>query len=147
MRAVEQVLRMAVISTTKRIDERTAILFMKCCIRYSCSMHASEKEVWFLSEQSQGHNHGHRHEHKYRKQIVNRLSRIEGHVRSVKEMTSDGRDCSDILLQIAAIRKALDNAAKLLLKDHLESCVVDALRHGEQKTLEDLNKALDHFIR
>lgn len=93
------------------------------------------------------HNHEHSHEHKYRKQIVNRLSRIEGHVRSVKEMTVEGRDCSEILLQIAAVRKALDNAAKLLLKDHLESCVVDAIHHGEKRTLEDLNKALDHFIR
>ncbi|MFK7693139.1 metal-sensing transcriptional repressor [Paenibacillus sp. HJGM_3] len=97
--------------------------------------------------ESHDHIHGHQHEHKYRKQIVNRLSRIEGHVRSVKDMTSGGRDCSDILLQIAAIRKALDNAAKLLLKDHLESCVMDALEHGDRKTLDDLNKALDHYIR
>ncbi|OME75916.1 cytosolic protein [Paenibacillus sp. FSL A5-0031] len=100
-----------------------------------------------MSDHDHEHTHEHHHEHKYRKQIVNRLSRIEGHVRSVKEMTADGRDCSDILLQIAAVRKALDNAAKLLLKDHLESCVVDALQRGEKKTLEDLNKALDHFIR
>jgi CsoR family transcriptional regulator, copper-sensing transcriptional repressor len=91
--------------------------------------------------------HHHTHEHKYRKQIINRLSRIEGHVRSVKEMTEVGRDCSEILLQIAAVRKALDNAAKLLLKDHMESCVADAILHGDKKTLEDLNKALDHFIR
>ncbi|MEW9701445.1 metal-sensing transcriptional repressor [Paenibacillus sp. SI8] len=94
------------------------------------------------------HHHGHDHEHKHRKQIVNRLSRIEGHLRAVKEMTVDGRDCSEILLQIAAVRKALDNAAKLLLKDHLESCVLDA-GPGEDraKILNDLNKALDHYIR
>ncbi|ANY66588.1 cytosolic protein [Paenibacillus sp. BIHB 4019] len=98
-------------------------------------------------DHTQTHTHTHTHEHKHRKQIINRLARIEGHVRSVKEMTADGRDCSDILLQIAAVRKALDNAAKLLLKDHLESCVVDAIHHGEKKTLEDLNKALEHFIR
>lgn len=90
----------------------------------------------------------HDHEHKHRKQIVNRLARIEGHVRSVKEMTASGRDCSEVLLQIAAVQKALDKAAKLLLKDHLESCVVDAVLHGNQeKVLEDLNKALDNYIR
>ncbi|KQL49819.1 cytosolic protein [Brevibacillus choshinensis] len=90
----------------------------------------------------------HDHEHKHRKQIVNRLARIEGHLRSVKEMTAGGRDCSEVLLQIAAVQKALDKAAKLLLKDHLESCVVDAVLHGNQeKVLEDLNKALDNYIR
>lgn len=91
---------------------------------------------------------GHTHSHKHRKQIVNRLARIEGHVRSIKEMAAEDRDCPDILLQIAAVQKALDSAAKVLLKDHLESCVVDAVHHGNQaKVLDDLNKALDHYIR
>lgn len=93
-------------------------------------------------------NHFHFHPHQHRKQVINRLARIEGHVRAIKEMTMNGRDCPDLLLQIAAVRKALDNAAKLILKDHLESCVVDAVHHGnEEKVLEDLNKALDHYIR
>lgn len=88
------------------------------------------------------------HSHKYRKQIVNRLARIEGHVRSIKEMTAEDRDCSQVLLQIAAVQKALDKAAKLLLKDHLENCVVEAVLHGnEAKVLGDLNKALDNYIR
>jgi DNA-binding FrmR family transcriptional regulator len=92
--------------------------------------------------------HSHDHNHKHRKQIVNRLARIEGHLRSVKEMTAEGRDCSVVLLQIAAVQKALDNAARLLLKDHLESCVVDAVHHGNQdQVLADLNKALDNYIR
>jgi DNA-binding FrmR family transcriptional regulator len=94
------------------------------------------------------HDHSHGHDHKHRKQIVNRLSRIEGHLRAVKEMTAEGRDCAEVLLQIAAVRKALDNAAKLLLKDHLESCVMDAGAGEDRiKVLDDLNKALDHFIR
>lgn len=90
----------------------------------------------------------HNHEHKHRKSIINRLARIEGHVRSVKQMAIDDRDCPDILLQIAAIRKALDNTAKLLLTDHIETCVVDAVRQGnEEQVLEDMKKALDNFIR
>ncbi|MNJ05641.1 hypothetical protein D3C73_1670970 [compost metagenome] len=53
-----------------------------------------------------------------------------------------------MLLQIAAVQKALDKAAKLLLKDHLENCVVKAVHHGnESRVLEDLNKALDNYIR
>ena len=90
----------------------------------------------------------HTHPHKERKKIVNRLARIEGHVRAVKEMTLEGRDCPDLLLQIAAIRKALDAVGKVILKDHLEQCVVAAVHTGdEQQVLSDLQEALDHFIR
>jgi len=86
--------------------------------------------------------------HHYRKQIENRLARIEGHVRSVKDMSGSGRDCGDLLIQLAAIRSALDNCGKLILKDHLQGCVVDAAKHGnEEKVLDDLNKAIDQFIR
>lgn len=101
-----------------------------------------------LNREEHEHTHEHQHEHKHRKQIVNRLARIEGHVRSVKEMANNGRDCSDILLQIAAIQKALDSTAKVLLKDHLETCVVDAVHHGNEKdVLQALNKALDNYLR
>jgi len=88
------------------------------------------------------------HEHKYRKQIVNRLSRIEGHIRAVKQMTLEDRQCPEILLQIAAVQKALDKTAKLLLRDHLENCVVAAVQSGnEEKVLEELNEALENYIR
>ncbi|HEO8418850.1 MULTISPECIES: metal-sensing transcriptional repressor [Niallia] len=97
---------------------------------------------------SHEHNHNHNHTHKERKNVINRLSRIEGHVRGVKQMTIDGRDCPDILLQIAAIRKALDNTAKVIFMDHMENCLVDAVHQGnESEVIEDMKKALDNFIR
>jgi CsoR family transcriptional regulator, copper-sensing transcriptional repressor len=93
-------------------------------------------------------NHQHNHNHKERKNVINRLSRIEGHVRGVKQMAIEGRDCPDILLQIAAIRKALDNTAKLIFTDHMENCLVDAVHQGnEQEVIKDIKKALDNFIR
>lgn len=93
-------------------------------------------------------NKHHHSGHKHRKSVVNRLARIEGHVRSVKQMASDERDCSEILLQIAAIRKALDNTAKLVLTDHMETCLVDAVHNGnEEEVITDIKKALDNFIR
>ena len=95
-----------------------------------------------------GNNDKHLHNHKQRKNVINRLSRIEGHIRGVKQMAIDERDCPDILLQIAAIRKALDNTAKLILTDHMETCLVDAVHKGnEQEVLHDIKKALDNFIR
>ncbi|WP_195780438.1 metal-sensing transcriptional repressor [Priestia megaterium] len=93
-------------------------------------------------------NNHHNHERKYRKQVVNRLARIERHVRSIKEMAHSGRDCSDILLQIAEVRKALESTAKVVFSDHMENCLVDAVHQGnEEKVLEDIKKALDNFIR
>lgn len=90
----------------------------------------------------------HNHEHKQTKNVINRLSRIEGHVRGVKKMAMDGRDCPDLLLQIAAIRKALDNTAKLIFADHMENCLMDAVHQGdEQKVLGDIKEALNNFIR
>lgn len=86
--------------------------------------------------------------HIHRKSIVNRLARIEGHVRSIKEMTENDRDCSELLIQIAAVRSALDNVGKLILKDHLQGCVVEGLESGnKEKVLADLDNALDKFIR
>lgn len=80
--------------------------------------------------------------------MLNRLSRIEGHVKAVKNMVADGRDCPDVLLQIAAIRKALDNTAKTILKDHLEHCLVHAVNEGEKEdVLRKLQEALDRYIQ
>ncbi|WP_264738031.1 metal-sensing transcriptional repressor [Cytobacillus firmus] len=89
-------------------------------------------------------NHDH---HKQRKNVVNRLAKIEGHVRSVKEMASNGRDCGDLLIQIAAIRSALDSCGKVILKDHLEGCVVEAVKEGDDTVIEKLNEAIDKYIR
>lgn len=88
------------------------------------------------------------HPHKQRKQVVNRLARIEGHVRAIKEMADHERDCADLLIQIAAVQKALDSTAKVILKDHLEQCVISAVNQSEQgKVLKDLQIALEHYIR
>ncbi|MFC4769902.1 metal-sensing transcriptional repressor [Effusibacillus consociatus] len=90
----------------------------------------------------------HDHPHNHRKQVVNRLARIEGHIRAIKEMAKEGRDCPDLLLQLAAVRSALDSCGKLILKDHLEGCVIEAAKSGdEQEVLKQLAEALDKFIR
>lgn len=65
----------------------------------------------------------HMHVHRRTKAVVNRLSRIEGHVRSIKNMVEEGRDCSEVLIQIAAVRSAINKTGKVVLEDHLESCL------------------------
>lgn len=91
------------------------------------------------------HEHGHGHTHTQTKAVVNRLARAIGHLESVKRMVEDGRDCTDVLIQLAAVRSALNNTAKIILKDHIEHCISGA-DHGDGDSLQHLNDAIDKFI-
>ena len=83
------------------------------------------------------HSHEHKHQHTQTKAVVNRLSRAIGHLESVRKMVEDGRDCTEVLVQLAAVRSALNNTAKVILKDHVEHCLADAVECGAL-TLEKL---------
>lgn len=88
------------------------------------------------------------HIHKNKKAVTNRLARIEGHIHAVKKMIEDDRDCPEVLIQIAAVRKALDNCAKIILKGHLEHCILYAVRNGrDAEALSDLEIAIDRYLR
>ena len=88
-----------------------------------------------------------KHTHTQTKQVVNRLSRAAGHLESVKRMVEEGRDCSDVLIQLAAVRSAINNAAKLLISDHMEHCIHDAIEPGDAQALERFGDAIDKFLR
>lgn len=92
------------------------------------------------------HAHGHGHVHENTKAVLNRLSRAIGHLQSVRKMVEDGRDCSEVLVQIAAVRNAIDNTGKLILQDHLRHCILDAASEGDQDTIEDLCRAIDKYM-
>ena len=89
----------------------------------------------------------HGHSHPNSRAIVNRLSRAIGHLEMVKRMVEDGRDCNDVLIQLAAVRSALHNTGKVILKDHLEHCIVDAVQSGDLESIEELNRAIDQFMK
>ena len=93
------------------------------------------------------HTHGHQHSHTQTKAVLNRMSRLIGHLEAIKRMVEDGRDCSEVLVQLSAVRSAINGVSKIILKDHLEHCVVDAVRDNDQETLEHLNKAIDQFMK
>jgi CsoR family transcriptional regulator, copper-sensing transcriptional repressor len=96
-----------------------------------------------------GHTHDHPHVHSEEslRRIVNRLSRIEGHVRGIKTMVQQNTDCSDVLLQIAAVRGALDRVARIVLDEHLSECIVRASKQGNiEAELQHLKAALDRFL-
>jgi len=85
--------------------------------------------------------------HENTKAVINRLSRAIGHLESVKKMVENGRDCSEVLIQIAAVKSAVNNIGKIILQDHINTCVVNAVETGDKKVLEDLNSAIDKFIK
>lgn len=81
------------------------------------------------------------------RQIINRLSRIEGHIRGVKTMIHESRPCPEVLVQIAAIRGALDKVARIILDEHLSECVARAAREGNiEAEIQELKAALDRFL-
>ena len=93
------------------------------------------------------HTHGHQHSHTQTKAVLNRMSRLIGHLEAIKRMVEDGRDCSEVLVQLSAVRSAINGVSKIILKDHMEHCVVDAVRDNDKEALEQLNKAIDQFLK
>jgi DNA-binding FrmR family transcriptional regulator len=92
-------------------------------------------------------SHPHVHSDASLKQIVNRLSRVEGHIRGIKTMVSEGRPCPEVLMQIAAVRGAIDRVARLILDEHLTECIGRAAQAGNIETeIEELKAALDRFL-
>ena len=81
------------------------------------------------------------------KDLLNRLSRIEGQVRGIKRMVEDGRDCSEVLIQLSAVKSAINNTGKIILQDHIEHCIVDAVEHGDRDAIKELEKAIDRFMK
>lgn len=90
--------------------------------------------------------HGHTHTHTQTKAVLNRLSRAIGHLESVKRMVEDGRDCTEVLVQLAAVRSALNSTAKVILKDHIEHCITDATENGDTEALAQLENAIERFM-
>ena len=89
----------------------------------------------------------HKHQHQETQKVINRMSRAIGHMEAVKRMIEEGRDCSEVLIQLSAVRSAINNIGKIVLKDHINNCVVDAVETGDKKVLENLNDAIDKFLK
>lgn len=88
------------------------------------------------------------HAHQKTKVVADQLARTAGHVASVKRMVEEGRSCAEVLIQLAAVRAAIDRASRLVLEDHVESCLRGAASNGmADDEWARLKEALDTFIR
>ena len=81
------------------------------------------------------------------KDLITRLNRIEGQVRGIKKMVEEDRYCTDILTQVSAIQSALNSFNKVLLSQHIKSCVINDIRAGNDEVVDDLVETLQKLMK
>ena len=92
-------------------------------------------------------NHSHTHDPNEVRAIVNRLKRSVGHLDKVRRMVEQGEDCADVLIQLSAVKSEINNTGKLILKQHMEHCIVEAVRENDRESIEKMNEAIDRFMK
>lgn len=81
------------------------------------------------------------------KDLINRLNRIEGQVRGIKGMVEKDAYCTDILIQVAAVNAALNSFNKVLLANHIKTCVTQDIREGKEESMEELLAILPKLMK
>ena len=84
---------------------------------------------------------------KEHKDLMNRLSRIEGQIRGIKGMIEKDAYCTDIITQVSAVTAALNSFNKVLLSQHMKTCVIEDIKQGKEETIDDLLTILQKLMR
>ena len=100
-----------------------------------------------VDENGTTHTHSHQHAHQQTKAVLNRISRAQGHLEAVRKMIERGEDCAEVLVQLSAVISALNSTGRVILKDHIAHCIVDAVEDGDTAAIDSLNDAIDRFMR
>ena len=100
-----------------------------------------------MNEHTHEHGHGHVHSHEHTQAVANRLARAIGHLEAVRKMVEGGRDCSEVLIQLAAVQSALAATSRIILKDHIAHCIVDAVEANDQSAIDELGRAIDRLLK
>ena len=96
-------------------------------------------------EHAAGHSHA--HTHTQTKAVVNRMARLIGHLQATKKMIEDGRDCSEVLIQLSAVDAAIKAVSRIILKDHIEHCIVAAVKEGDKESVDRLTQAVEQLLK
>jgi len=91
-------------------------------------------------------DHGHFHDPKIKQSQINRLSKAIGHLEHVKKMMVADEDCADVLIQLSAVKSALNSLAKNIINEHLAHCITHAIEDGDTAAVEEFQKAIEKFI-
>lgn len=98
------------------------------------------------TETAHTHAHGHFHSPEEKKRQLNRLARISGHLNHVRLMIENDEDCADVLIQLSAIRSALNGLGKQIINEHITHCIAHAIEEGDQSQIEEFQKAIQKFV-
>ena len=79
--------------------------------------------------------------------LVHRLARAVGHLKSIKTMVENGRDCSEVLIQLAAVKAAVNNTGKIMLESYIKENITSAVRNGDREALEKVKTVIDTFVK
>ena len=88
----------------------------------------------------------HKHPHPNVKAVSNRLAKAIGQLEKVKRMVDNGEDCSQVLIQLAAVRSAINNAGKVILSEHINHCIIDAVQENDFRKIDELNEAILNLL-
>ncbi|MBE5897252.1 MAG: metal-sensing transcriptional repressor [Lachnospiraceae bacterium] len=91
-------------------------------------------------------HHGHYHSPEVKKKELARISKAIGHLQHVKLMIENDEDCSDVLMQLAAVRSAINSLGKEIINEHVEHCISHAIEDGDTQALEDFKGAIKKFV-
>ncbi len=81
------------------------------------------------------------------KDLINRLNRIEGQIRGIKGMIEKDAYCTDILTQVSAVSAALNSFNRVLLSNHIKTCVINDIREGKEETVDELLATLQKLMK
>lgn len=90
--------------------------------------------------------HKERDEEEY-KNLMNRLKRIEGQVRGLEGMLENNAYCTDILMQVCAVTSALNSFNKVLLANHMKTCVAEGIRKGDDSVIDEFVLTLQKLMK
>lgn len=106
-----------------------------------------KKEHHHPIETVSSHSHGHFHDPAVKKGQINRIARMIGHLEHIKMMLENDEDCSDVLIQLAAVRSALNGLGKSIIKEHLAHCITHAIEDGDTTVIDEFQESIQKFIK
>lgn len=109
--------------------------------------HIHEHSHEHSHEEGHSHSrHSHVHDPKEKKKQINRLSKIIGHLEYVKRMMQADEDCSEVLMQLAANKSAINGLGKEIIHEHLNHCITHAIEEGDRETVDEFQKVLQKYL-
>ena len=109
-------------------------------------MEKKNTELTRSAEEHLHHAHSHFHDPEKKKKQINRVSRIIGHLEHVKKMLEADEDCADVLVQISAVKSALNGLGKEIIKEHTSHCIAHAIEDGDMEQVQEFFTAMQKYL-